>query len=173
MKSLILNIIIIVFIGSNCFCQNDIITTIWNAKSCGYQEICFPNFDTLQLSFVEEVRGDTLILNFIDRPKDTVKGVRDGIAFYVQSKEINLLQKNKTYLHSFTISHYEDFYFKELILEIEKERYFFKRELQTYQFYLYKKTDKNNKENNNCGRKGKGYKNKKINEWEKMFFNVL
>ena len=170
MKLRFFYIIIALSVVNYCFSQNNNgsvnITTIWNAKSCGYKEICFPNFDTLQLSFIEETSKDTLILNFIDRIKDTVFG-RDGFIIYFSDKEKNLLQKNKIYLYDFTISNYDKFYFNELILNIENVKYFFKQK-ELHKFKLYKITNTMNKNCNNCDieiLKNKQRKNR--------FYNIL
>jgi hypothetical protein len=170
-------IIFFLFIVNFCFCQNNKdsvnITTVWNAKSCGYKEICFPNFELLKLSFLEEIKKDTLILNFIDRPKDTIKGFHIcntdsfAIAYYLSNKENNLLQKNKTYLYTFTISKYNEICFNILILNIEKKQYFFKQE-NLYQFRLYKIINEKNIECNNCNKNI--LKDKK---WKEENYNIL
>lgn len=88
MKLKNLYIILALFIGNCCFCQNNNdsvnIITIWNTKFCTYKEICFPNFELLKLSFTEETKNDTLILNFY-RPRDTIYGRTPkigGFAYY-------------------------------------------------------------------------------------------
>lgn len=175
MKLRILHIIIVLFIGHICFSQNDndsiIISTVFNAKHCGYNEICFPNFELLNLSFTEETKNDTLILTFVYSSKDSVKVIKNDVvvAYYSLVKQKNLLQKNKTYSLSFKISDYKKFNFNNLILKVEKEEYFFNRTTSenNKEFKLYK-IIKENRECNNCNKEI--IKNKKRRN---RYYNIL